>query len=195
MNKSSRILTLLIVFTFVLVLTGIALQQTEETVTCPVSGKVIKKSEAKISHVYGEKTYYFCCEGCKEKFMKEPEKYLEKKAAAEEVYTCPMHPDVKSEKPGKCPHCGMKLEKKTMTQEKMKCCQPCPMQMKEGEKSFCPMMAKDVEVKIENLPDGISVKMTSKNPETVKKIQEHAAKMKTEPMEKKSCPQKEEIKK
>ena len=25
------------------------------------------------------------------------------------VYTCPMHPEVVSEEPGKCPHCGMKL--------------------------------------------------------------------------------------
>lgn len=28
-------------------------------------------------------------------------------------YTCSMHPDVKMDKPGKCPKCGMKLEKKT----------------------------------------------------------------------------------
>ena len=29
-----------------------------------------------------------------------------------EVYTCPMHPEVKSDKPGKCPKCGMNLEQK-----------------------------------------------------------------------------------
>jgi outer membrane protein, heavy metal efflux system len=28
------------------------------------------------------------------------------------VYVCPMHPEVKSDKPGKCPKCGMTLEKK-----------------------------------------------------------------------------------
>jgi|GEM_PF-1569545 len=29
-----------------------------------------------------------------------------------EVYTCPMHPEVQSDKPGKCPKCGMKLKKR-----------------------------------------------------------------------------------
>ena len=28
------------------------------------------------------------------------------------VYTCPMHPEVTSQKPGKCPKCGMDLVKK-----------------------------------------------------------------------------------
>ena len=29
------------------------------------------------------------------------------------VYTCPMHPEVVSDKPGKCPRCGMDLEPKS----------------------------------------------------------------------------------
>ena len=28
---------------------------------------------------------------------------------AMKTYTCPMHPEVKSDKPGKCPKCGMEL--------------------------------------------------------------------------------------
>lgn len=30
-----------------------------------------------------------------------------------DTYSCPMHPDVTSDTPGKCPKCGMALEKKT----------------------------------------------------------------------------------
>jgi len=39
-----------------------------------------------------------------------PQKTVDKPA-----YTCPMHPDVKSDKPGKCPTCGMNLVKKQGT--------------------------------------------------------------------------------
>ncbi|MGA2789092.1 MAG: heavy metal-binding domain-containing protein, partial [Verrucomicrobiota bacterium] len=33
----------------------------------------------------------------------------ETKPAAKQLYTCPMHPDVISDKPGQCPKCGMTL--------------------------------------------------------------------------------------
>ena len=32
------------------------------------------------------------------------------------TYTCVMHPEVKSDKPGKCPKCGMKLMRKSSAQ-------------------------------------------------------------------------------
>ena len=40
--------------------------------------------------------------------------------ASDETYTCPMHNEVMSDHPGKCPKCGMKLEKQKMTEEQKK---------------------------------------------------------------------------
>ncbi|MEP7271520.1 MAG: multicopper oxidase domain-containing protein [Acidobacteriota bacterium] len=40
--------------------------------------------------------------------------------AAPEVYTCPMHPEVRSDKPGKCPKCGMALTPVILNNEQKK---------------------------------------------------------------------------
>jgi len=40
--------------------------------------------------------------------------------ASDETYTCPMHNNVMSDHPGKCPECGMILEKQKMTAEQKK---------------------------------------------------------------------------
>jgi FtsP/CotA-like multicopper oxidase with cupredoxin domain/uncharacterized Zn finger protein (UPF0148 family) len=37
------------------------------------------------------------------------------KPVSKVVYSCPMHPEVQSDKPGKCPKCGMTLIRKTVT--------------------------------------------------------------------------------
>ncbi len=143
MTKHSKILVLFLAFSFVVVLAGVAQEQAEETLVCPVSGEKFKKSEAKVSYEHEGKTYYFCCEMCKKKFVKNPEKFLKKKAEMKEVYTCSMHPDVKLDKPGKCPKCGMKLEKKMMPMEHMKAHmhEEKMMHKKLEEKANCPMMS------------------------------------------------------
>ena len=40
--------------------------------------------------------------------------------AKDETYTCTMHNEVMSDKPGKCPKCGMTLVKQKMTEEQQK---------------------------------------------------------------------------
>lgn len=207
MSKHSKLLTLFLAIAFFLVFSGIAQQQGEETVSCPVSGKEIKKSEAKVSYEYKGTTYYFCCEGCKEKFIENPEKYTQKKGEMKEVHTCPMHPEVKSDKPGECPKCGMKLEKKMMSMKQMhgkEEIQEHKMQkMHEHMEHMttegilcCPLMGfKNAEVDIENLEDGAAVKITSKDAEVVKKIQETVAKLKTMCCAMEECCKKEEAKK
>lgn len=52
-------------------------QATEEKVQCPVMKNRLLPSEAADKAEYNGKTYYFCCGGCKEKFLAEPEKYVE----------------------------------------------------------------------------------------------------------------------
>jgi hypothetical protein len=37
------------------------------------------------------------------------------------IYTCPMHPEIISDKPGTCPKCGMNLVKKGSNTSMMKC--------------------------------------------------------------------------
>jgi membrane fusion protein, copper/silver efflux system len=39
---------------------------------------------------------------------------IEQSKAEKVVYTCEMHPEVISDKPGQCPKCGMELIKKTV---------------------------------------------------------------------------------
>ncbi len=44
------------------------------------------------------------------------------------IYTCPMHPDIVSDKPGKCPKCGMELiQKKSNASEHKMNIMMCPM--------------------------------------------------------------------
>lgn len=174
--KKSIVLAVFVFLSFMSLSAGIAQQKAEEKVACPVSGETMLKSQAKATFEYEGKTYYFCHEACKDKFIKDPAKYIGKNADMQDVYICPMHPEVQSDKPGKCPKCGMNLEKKAMPMAQGQ----EGMGMMEGQ--TCPMMGlmglKDVEIISENLKDGIRIKITAKDPETVKKIQEMGAKFK-----------------
>ncbi len=73
----------LIVLFSVALLTNFSVAQKDdskkaETITCPVTGETVLKSEASGPFTYNEKEYYFCCNGCQEKFKKDPEAYLNK---------------------------------------------------------------------------------------------------------------------
>jgi Cu+-exporting ATPase len=104
----------------------------------PVCGMMVAPERAAAKLEHGEKTYYFCSQGCAERFSKEPEKFLAAPAAAgtdhpqnpadrgtrqraasvapsasddkKVRYTCPMHPEIIRMAPGSCPICGMALE-------------------------------------------------------------------------------------
>ena len=51
---------------------------TEEKVECPVMrGHWFLPSAAADSTEYNGRTYYFCCGGCKEQFLKNPDQYID----------------------------------------------------------------------------------------------------------------------
>ncbi len=92
----------------------------------PVCGMSVDPARAAMTAAHNGKTYYFCCQGCGEKFKADPERYLSPSASAgvstppsqsttppatsPTMYICPMDPEVRQPKPGACPKCGMALE-------------------------------------------------------------------------------------
>jgi len=88
---------------------------------CPVTGNRFTITESTSVVEYQGKKYYFCCAGCDTEFMKEPEKYtndsqnkpqsINQEQSTEEImyWTCSMHPEVRADKEGNCPICGMSL--------------------------------------------------------------------------------------
>ena len=77
---------------------------------------------------YAGQRVFFCSARCKERFVANPTQFMAgptalvataadpvgatppPAAAAAAVYTCPMHPEVRQNRPGACPKCGMALE-------------------------------------------------------------------------------------
>lgn len=63
--------------------------------------------------------YFFCSKACRGKFLGDPPHYLDEReeteAAADAVYTCPMHPEIEQIGPGSCRICGMALEPKEIS--------------------------------------------------------------------------------
>ena len=71
------LLIIFLVFSVSIVMAGVDKKAGDEMLKCPVSGKEFTKSDTTPKYEYEGKTYYFCCAGCKEKFEKDPEKYIE----------------------------------------------------------------------------------------------------------------------
>lgn len=74
------------------------------------------------------------------------------KYAHENIYSCPMHPEVRQEQPGSCPKCGMALEKVLDTASKMRTEYVCPMhpEIIRKEPGSCPKCGMALE------PRGVS---------------------------------------
>ena len=105
------------------------LGRTIESAVDPVCGMTVDANAPKGGSArHAGHTYYFCSDGCRSQFLKDPERFAEPRPATTEPrpsvkpevstaieYTCPMHPEIVRDAPGSCPICGMALEPRTIT--------------------------------------------------------------------------------
>ncbi|RUL66670.1 heavy metal translocating P-type ATPase [Dyella dinghuensis] len=81
----------------------------------PVCGMTVDPATTPHRAEHNGHTHYFCAASCQQKFIADPDKYLQEHrepaaAVPGAIYTCPMHPEVQQDGPGDCPLCGMALE-------------------------------------------------------------------------------------
>ena len=97
-------------------LTSDASQPASSSTLDPVCGMTVDPATTTVSHDHGGTTYYFCCDGCRTKFLADPDRYLSPVTDDSPPpppgtwFICPMDPDVREPEPGACPQCGMALE-------------------------------------------------------------------------------------
>jgi len=99
--------------------TQLSAGQASDLAKDPVCGMSVDPEAARHSYEHAGTTFWFCCAGCRDKFARDPQHYLDGRhrepqppAPAGTLYTCPMHPEIVQEGPGSCPICGMALEPK-----------------------------------------------------------------------------------
>ena len=138
--------------------------QTEasDTMIDPVCGMTVTATSPH-RYQYLDVGYRFCCEGCQQKFARDPEHYLSG-AAKEDIapvpgalYICPMDPEIEQDHPGSCPICGMALEVSGPPVLATRTEYTCPMHPEIAEESpgNCPICgmaleARTIEVEEQN---------------------------------------------
>ncbi|MGE5751923.1 MAG: heavy metal translocating P-type ATPase, partial [Nitrospirota bacterium] len=130
----------------------------------PVCGMTIEDSNASSVSTYKGTTYYFCSSSCKDDFDKDPEAYIRVKSGSAlkteehksgEMFTCPMHPEVRQLGPGACPKCGMALETIAPSPPSSKTEWTCPMHpevVRDGPGS-CPICGMALEPRTVSLAE------------------------------------------
>ena len=150
----------------------------------PVCGMTVQPQSAAGSFEYQGSTYYFCSKGCLQGFRDDPERFLKSPVSqtvqptviqprsksvqpksesnANQIFTCPMHPEVRTNKPGSCPKCGMALEPLLTAPSKSKTEYTCPMhpEIVRDVPGSCPICGMALEPRTVSLED-------EENPELV----------------------------
>ena len=151
----------------------------------PVCGMKVSKANAKETYEYKGTTYYFCGPGCKKAFMADPEKYLKNEKSQKEpqdvlmaVSAMKEHVMIREDMPE---HMAMKRMGFPMMGRFMGMRPGWPMPwmggpMRSGVDRL--LLRRDVTWTYEKTADGVTLKITSKDPETIKTIQERVSQAK-----------------
>jgi Cu+-exporting ATPase len=132
----------------------------------PVCGMTVDPAHAAGSSRIGDRTFYFCSTSCKQKFNADPAAYgaaaapvrpmtISKPAPAGTTYICPMDPEVREDKPGACPMCGMALEPELVAAPATKTEWTCPMhpEVVQDAPGSCPICGMALEPRTITLED------------------------------------------
>lgn len=106
----------------------------------PVCHMTVDPQSSAGSFEFEGQTFHFCSTHCLKKFSENPRQFLQppvptisiqrvrpSAATPDQIFTCPMHPDVQKRGAGSCPKCGMALEPLTIQQPVKKVEYTCPM--------------------------------------------------------------------
>ncbi|MEO8505064.1 MAG: heavy metal translocating P-type ATPase [Acidobacteriota bacterium] len=149
----------------------------------PVCGMTVDAATSKHRSARGAETVHFCSAQCKAKFDADPTRYPQaaQTAAAATAglagepvpsvepdtvaggpgvtkWTCPMHPEVESDRAGACPSCGMALEPRVPTAAAAKAEWTCPMhpEIVRDAPGSCPICGMALEPRVASIEDGPS---------------------------------------
>jgi Cu+-exporting ATPase len=132
----------------------------------PVCGMTVSPATAAGSYEHQGTTYYFCGKRCLERFTETPDAFLQEQAPpaapapkGTECF-CPMDPEVRQDRPGSCPKCGMALEPDFSTGT-MRVEYTCPMhpEIVRDEPGACPICGMALEPRTVGLEDGPSAEL------------------------------------
>lgn len=128
----------------------------------PICGMTVDEASARSAR-RGDQSVYFCSEHCRGKFLGSeshenqdaghPHKGQNQRIASEDrlsgKYTGPMHPELREEKPGSCPKCGIAPEPSRPAAQRKTGIHTCPMhlQVEQEGPGQCPICGMALEPK------------------------------------------------
>lgn len=134
MKKSNLLMCICIIVSLVFAFGAYAADKHEgcKGGMCPVCKAKVDKAKTQFKSEYNGRVYYFATDKCKAEFDKNPENFA-KNCSYKIDYVCPMKEcKVTSDKPGKCPKCGMELKKTEAESCCVKDAKGCCSAKKEG---------------------------------------------------------------